>query len=227
MDEAIEVLRFEIAERWTVTDMRRFLASVDDLYHLALILRFIEHNRQAPEGKIDILGFFSDAGAHKWYSLREVSLIPRNFPSKLSELLELSQGSDFLLPQKRLEIRRIAYNSPGVTDIAGVGEIIGHIKDLILKIIELKSSKQQRLLNNKELELKNQQLQIENAHSLVSLTKDIVSLAKDIGYSETDLRDLAKRVIENQQILTNLVIDGKIQSIMLLSKTEDEKPHRA
>jgi hypothetical protein len=44
---------------------------------------------------------------------------------------------------------------PNIKDIAGLGEIVGHIKDFLLKIIETRSAREERRLRNESLRLKN------------------------------------------------------------------------
>jgi hypothetical protein len=44
---------------------------------------------------------------------------------------------------------------PNIKDIAGLGEIVGHIKDFLLKLIEIRSAREERRLRNESLRLKN------------------------------------------------------------------------
>ena len=57
------------------------------------------------------------------------------FPGRLPPVLDeaqLSRLSQLLEPEERLKVRCISYASPGATDLAGIGTVIGHIKDFIL-----------------------------------------------------------------------------------------------
>src|SRR5262249_22484804 len=100
---------------------------------------------------------------------------------------DLARLSSFLYPQEKLEMKRIQYGSEGFKDFAGLGEIVGHIKDLILKLIENKSTKRQRELDNEKREIENQQLRIQNA-------REFIALAKECGYSEFEMRSLVNFV---------------------------------
>lgn len=42
-----------------------------------------------------------------------------------------------------------------VKDVAGLGEVVGHVKDLLLKIIKLVSAREERRLRNESLRLDN------------------------------------------------------------------------
>jgi hypothetical protein len=70
---------------------------------------------------------------------------------------------------------------------ACVGEMVGHVKDFTIKLIEHFSSKRSRNLNDEEHELRNQALRIQNARAYVAL-------AKECGFEESGLRELAKTV---------------------------------
>src|SRR5581483_4015272 len=126
---------------------------------------------------------------------------------------DLIRISNFLYPQEKLEVQRIQYGSEGFKDLAGIGEIVGHIKDFILKLIEHKSAKRQRELENEEKEIRNQQLRIENARSFVAL-------AKECGYSEPEIRSLVHFVDDRQQTLVDLIDTDKIRSVRLLNDNE-------
>ena len=65
----------------------------------------------------------------------------------------------------------------------GVGEIVGHVKDFTIKLIENFSSKRSRNLNDEEHELRNQALRIQNA-------REYVALAKECGFEDSELRQL-------------------------------------
>jgi len=79
-----------------------------------------------------------------------------------------------LYPDEELEIRRIEYGSPGFKDLAGLGDIVGHIMEFIFRLIEHRSRREKR-------KLENDRLRIENA-------REFVQLAKECGYTEADIR---------------------------------------
>jgi hypothetical protein len=79
------------------------------------------------------------------------------------------RGLDSLFyPEEKVKVRRVRYESPGLKDIAGVGEIVGHVKDFVLAVINLCVDRQKRKHKNEERSLKNDQLRIENAANLLN-----------------------------------------------------------
>jgi hypothetical protein len=116
-------------------------------------------------------------------------------------------------PDEQLQVRRIEYASPGLKDLAGVGEVIGHLKDFLLRLIELAVTSPQRQLENDERELNNQRLRLENARLFVQV-------GRDIGLSEHELRQLAGFVETKQDPIIRLVEDGKITAVSTPEDTE-------
>ena len=122
---------------------------------------------------------------------------------------QLAKLSSIVYPHEELKVRRIEYASPGFKDLAGLGEIVGHIKDFTLRFIEFFGSRKERELKNQEIELKNQSLRIENAQKFVSL-------AKECGFEQYELRKLVYLVDEKQEPLISLIVDGKLQNVKML-----------
>jgi hypothetical protein len=133
-------------------------------------------------------------------------LIDPRDPSAALKLLE---------PDEQLYVKRIQFGSPGFTDLAGVGEVVGHIKDFLLKIIDLVVTRQQRDMENEERKARVQKLRIENA-------RELVGLAKDCGYSPAEIRQLVHWVDGRQAKLLPFAEQDKIRGAHLLSG-EDEK----
>ncbi len=98
------------------------------------------------------------------------------------------QASELLEPEERLVVQRVLYGSPGIKDLVGVGEIVGHVKDLLVRLIEHWSTRRQRSLENERRELENQQLQVE-------IAKQFVGLARELGYTKKEMRQLVSSVV--------------------------------
>src|SRR5207302_10565735 len=45
-----------------------------------------------------------------------------------------------------LDVARIEFSSPGFADVAGFGAVVGHMKDLIVKVIDLVTTREKREL---------------------------------------------------------------------------------
>jgi hypothetical protein len=79
--------------------------------------------------------------------------------------------------------------SRDIKDIAGLGEIIGHIKDLILKLIEMWAARDERNLKKRRLELENTRefLELAERYNLTpEQLNNYVNLAKGDSIRLTD-----------------------------------------
>lgn len=75
----------------------------------------------------------------------------------------------YLSKREKLKISKINYGSPGIADLAGVGAIVGHLKDFFLQLISLKVTTKQRDLENEERALRNDLLRVEKQEKLMEL----------------------------------------------------------
>src|SRR5690349_14751666 len=125
--QAPRIIRFSIRGRWSTEDMGEFCLALDDLYMLlqALETTMLRDPRGA-RGK-----FKTDVRHHsRW-------------------LRECNPGMPFL------RIIKIRYGSPGFQDVAGLGVIVGHIKEFVLQILDNVANRKRRRLENKQLEIEN------------------------------------------------------------------------
>ena len=144
---------------------------------------------------------------------RWLKIAPPIFFRQERHLLGTSSGavpvdalvSDLLEDGERLLVKRVIYGSPGIKDLVGIGEIVGHIKDLLVRLIDHCSTRRQRSLENERRELENRKLEIEVA-------KEFVNLAKDVGYTKREMRQLVGMVTDKQRPLVRLIVSGKIIS---------------
>lgn len=180
------VLRIELDGKWSLENMRLFFSYIQDIYNFGLTLELMRNLKE----KADIIFDSTDERGR----------------------LAILTGSPWIIPKESsLQIQRIQYGSPGITDIAGLGIIIGHLKDFLIKVIELGVAKEQRKLENQERALNNQRLQIENVQS-------VIKLAKELGYSKSELKQLHNWVSIRNDGLVALTSEGKIKSVEILSK---------
>lgn len=213
MERSTQILRLEIDGRWSAEDLGQALVSVSDLYDLRLFLELLREDQREWERFYDELMHFPPF-RHRWRKRfpywGAVPWAP-GFPGALPPVLDeaqLSRLSQLLEPDERLEVRRISYASPGATDLAGIGTVIGHIKDFILKLIERRNSKRQRQLDEERAALENDRIRLENARNFVALTRDL-------GYPETDLRRLVLHVDGKQGTLVRLIAQQKLRGVSI------------
>lgn len=217
MDEQIKVLRLDIDGHWEAREFAGSLTALDRLYTLrfALAVEFEELR--------DIRDLYMDFPFPPFAkSIKQFRRLARLFPSallrgELAPLVTSPQGfalwEKLLEPQERLALQRVIYGSPGIKDLAGFGEIIGHLKDLLVRIIELWSASRQRQLENERRELENERLRIQ-------IAKDYVGLAGDMGYSKREMRQLVTFVVQEQRPIIQLVEDGKVTAAHTLESGE-------
>lgn len=215
MDESRDTIRFEIDGEWKASEMGSFLSVVDDLYNLRLALQVFREDWQdyehfymemmhCPPFRRSLKRRFSHPAM--WMSFYASASTPQ-----LLNSIELSRITDTIYPHERLVVKRMEYASPGQGDLTGLGQIVGHIKEFSQFLIQHFADRKARKLRDTEAELRNQSLRIENARNLVGL-------AKDIGYTETEIRQMINWVDDKQQSLLELIENGKIRRVLLLSE---------
>ncbi|GIW81202.1 MAG: hypothetical protein KatS3mg105_3009 [Gemmatales bacterium] len=214
MDETVRLMRLQIEGRWSAHELGQVLLSVSDLYNLRLVLEVLKEDwHDLHEMWHEMLHF--PPFRRRW--MRRGGPIPPPFlfsaypwtpgiPADSADLLRLAR---VVYPNEVLEVRRIRYESPGVTDIAGIGAIVGHIKDFILRIIEYCSQRPQRNLDNARREAEVTAMRIENAQKLVAL-------ASDLGYDRAEVRKLVGFVDTKQEVIIQVVDLAKLVGVSVL-----------
>ena len=119
-----------------------------------------------------------------------------------------------LFHDNTLQLKRVQYASPGFTDIAGLGVIIGHIKDFVLRILEMRADGPKRELELQVQQAELQRVRIENARALLNVVRESGSLINTKETSEV------LRWIDNRQgFLLDMVNKGKITGAELLDES--------
>jgi hypothetical protein len=190
-------LRLNIDGHWTASDMSTSFAAMNDLYAL----------RQA----FEILR--QDANEMQ-YLLKQFYIGPERLPLALLRrfwgMPTVSQGLQtpddlvsILQPGERLQVRAVHYGSEGFKDFWGVGSSIGHLKDLIIKLIDVGTGRARRKLENETIEIDNEARRLKNA-------REYIQLAKELGYSEAEMRKMISWTDKRQLVLVGLAQDGKL-----------------
>ena len=210
MNEEQHVLRVGIDGAWEAGEFATSLNALDRLYTLRFGLALeLEELRELRD-------FYMDApfppfprslrSFRAWARLAPPSMLRSWYtPSLVTGGVHTAVTSELLEPHERLVVRRVLYGSPGIKDLVGIGEIVGHLKDLLVRLIEHWSTRRQRSLENERRELENQQLQVE-------IAKQFVGLAQELGYTKKEMRQLVSAVVIEQRPLVRLVAAGKITS---------------
>lgn len=218
MDTSTQLVRLELEGRWSADDLGWVLISLSDLYDLRLFLELLDEDNRAWERILEGLGEAPPL-RHRWRRIRTLGHLQRaqgfgGAPPILDEQ-QLSQLSRLFEPEERLAVRQIRYASPGFSDLAGIGTVVGHVKDLIVKLIERHDSRRQRELMDDRIALENDRLRLENA-------RRFVALGKELGYSDTELRLLAAYVDKKQEPLIRLIDQGKLRGASTPDASSEE-----
>lgn len=173
------VLRLDIDGQWSATEFAGILMDLQQLYAFIYVLNDLQEK------------------------LRPSNFAIENTPGHLQTIpkLLISKSLYSFVDPIELEMRivKVQYGSKGFTDLLGAGKIIETLKDLLLKLIELRSNREER-------EQKVVAMRIENARSMVAL-------AKEIGYSEKEIQGMARWVDARQRNILDLVSEGKLLQV--------------
>ncbi len=193
------------------------LANLNDIYNLRLIL---EIEREAVRELEDYYIDFFPLPPRVRRRLQRTLPLARTelfLPSirELSNPSELSSLANYFEPDEYLQVHKVQYASPGSIDLAGLGAVVGHVKDFLVRLIELASERRKRELENESMKLDNQAKRIENARLLVQL-------AKELGYTDAEMRKLTASVDNCQKPLLDLVETQRVLSARLLEGSDNE-----
>jgi len=212
MNTSSRTMRINIEGRWRAEDMANSLLAVRDLYNLRLVLEIMrEDARDMEHFWLEMRHFppFRRWMKHRRFHPMMLQMPFLQSPTVPLDSEQLASLADFTLPNEELAVSRIEYASPGFKDLTGLGEVIGHVKDFLIRIIELWCDRDKRRLENEKTEAEIESIRIENA-------KQFVALAKDCGYSEAELRRITRWVDDRQETIIVLVQSGKIQTVNML-----------
>ncbi len=191
-----QIIRINISDDWSASDMATFLHELDFLYNLGLRIVAVATSNET-ERQIEM-----------W---AERSLLAHHIKTHH--------------PQAELEVCQIQYSSPGFTDLAGVGTVVGHVKDFLFRLIDYRVHSRRRSLEddhlaaqNTKIQLENEAIRLKNAQLQMENARQFLELAKANGFSEDEIQKLMQPVTGVQETLVRLVSDGRIESVELREK---------
>ena len=117
-----------------------------------------------------------------------------------------------------LQLKRVQYASPGFIDIAGMGVIVGHIKDFVLRILEMRADGPKRELELQVQQTELQRARIENARALLSVVREAGSLS-----ITSDTSEVLRWIDGRQGYLLDMVNKGIITGAELLDESQGPK----
>ena len=195
--------RIKIDGDWSPQEMADFLTTWDGLYHLNLLL---EHAK--PEKLKNSSGLESEVV--KWtfpatatVEERTVAIVvPMDTPRWANA--DLVRSITSLFPSDcQAKIRRVVFASPGFFDIAGLGEVVKQLKELIQFAVTHFSNRQSRSIEIAIQGERHRELQLHN-------TRELLQIARDFQIGEWDVNQLASRLRKHEDLIFALVSEGKI-----------------
>jgi hypothetical protein len=194
-----QIIRINISDDWSASDMATFLHELDFLYNLGL-------------------GIVAAATSNE--TERQIEM--------WTERALLAQHLKTHHPRAELEVCQIQYSSPGFTDLAGMGTVVGHIKDFLFRLIDYRVQARRRSLEddhlaaeNVKIHLENEAIRLKNAQLRLENTRQFLELAKTNGFTEAEIQKLMQPVNSVQETLVRFVADGRIQSVELRPEVSD------
>lgn len=165
--------------------------------------------------------FFHTRDANSLHDLLQIAAIVQNAildsPTKRELSVEewLSRGyyeeswngmPGMLRAPRSLRLRKVQYSSPGFTDIAGLGQVLGHVKDLLVRIIDFYAAKRKQQIETKILE---QELEAARLKNLFERARFL----KEIGYTDEDRRRLLSEAAVQIKTIERLVGEKYVTSV--------------
>jgi hypothetical protein len=196
-----EHIWFYVDKFWNVDDIIKFYSAVQNLYDYYSYFTVLQERITIPQ--IDYK--FKLAIALIYSKIFESKTIVIAFPEALHTFHKKSETEkrNLVLP---LRINKIKFSSPGVHDFIGVGEVIGHIKDTLFKVIEIFQSKDKRKLEEKRMEIENELLSIER-------NQKIIATYKELGFTNEQILQILEYGKSNVKTISNLIEDRRITNI--------------
>lgn len=220
MDEPLNTIRIEMNGRWTAHELGELLVSLSDLYNMRALMSKQESNSE--KFVLDLLRQLSlqkalqKADEQQKVPLRSI-IAPYAWGGGIPlESRELARVCQNVLPEGTLRVRRVVYSSPGSADLAGIGDSIGHIKDIIFRIIDWKLNREKLTLENQKLVIENELAQAELARIRIENAQKLVDIAKDCGFSEAERRLMISFADGRQEVIVRSIEEDRLRAVLLL-----------
>jgi len=191
----LQKLRIYIDREWTTTEFVMLFKSIENLYGL---YRSYFEGLEMLEEKNNSTTYFVDEHHTPMFHFRDRNPILRSFYNQ-EGIFETKDYPFFIRNdwKRGPSIVSIKYSSPGFTDIAGIGEVIRHLKEILLHYFPNKIVKE-------EIKLKEQErikIQIENL--------------KQMGFNSIEIQKIILLEEMNLEKIRFLMQEGLIASIEL------------
>ena len=204
------MLHVSIEGQWSALDFAEYFAAVDQVYSVFALIEIERRSAREMERLFKGAVKFSPDQFRFMEGLMFRGLnSPAYISSRDGGQLDASAYKNpaaLLSNDEKLRVRRCTYASPGATDFTGLGQALGHLKDIIFKCIEVSTSSQERKLTNEILKEKY------NGEVLKNL-KDRIEILKSVGYSDVQCRRILSKVSPSVAKLESLANRGLVVDV--------------
>nr|WP_321233603.1 hypothetical protein [uncultured Psychroserpens sp.] len=205
----MEKFRIEIKGNWSVTDFQSLTSALDYLYESVLtgylfskeyeINSFSSYYHNGEDLMEELLSYWINKIGHK-----DVIFLDRGRMRRLlRKEFPYDEKNEYLAPLKLVQIQ---YASPGFGDFAGLGAIVGHLKDILLRLMDSRESKRHRDNRYHKERLENLALELE-------ISKELYNHLSRIGFEGEELRKLWQNDAKHLSELSRLISEDKIEKI--------------
>lgn len=186
------LMRIRIEGRWTVNDYSILFGAIDRFYLFFSLVRIADFALSSSANMSDEI-------------IDDDSLFDFEGLIDIHESLASGDG---------LFVKRISYASPGSIDLVGVGQLIGHLKDLLIKIIEIFTLHGERRARVKLMEL---DIEIRR----LQLLREQQAFLKESGMSDVKISRAVAEVTQYALTLGPLVAAGKLKTVEFNSSDDN------
>jgi hypothetical protein len=211
------MLHVEIDGEWEAKDFVAFYESVHTLYSaFAIVWMEQESSEELERYYEDYLPFYPP-GRSRSFSRRLPFFLraQRDLAGPLVPPSKFRDAGDLLQPHERLFVRRCNYASPGATDLTGIGQVLGHVKDVIFKCIDLYTGRAERAIKNEILKEDRDAKALQNVATRVSILKSL-------GYTDAHCRQVVAEVSPAVAKLESLAQRGLLVHVETVENDDND-----
>lgn len=212
----MKTLRFHIEGTWTAQDFTDYFASMNHVYSVLAIVDIERDSARDWEQYIEEFDFMFHKMMRSSKRLRHWLVFQRSTtpgPLRLLDASNMERSFSVLEDAERLRVRRLHFASPGYTDLSGLGQAMGHVKDIVTKLIDVRVGADERRIKNEILEEDRRSAALRNL-------REQISILKELGYSEAEIRAIVASSNPAVEKLIQLTNRGMITAV---TETNDEQ----
>jgi hypothetical protein len=202
-------LRFHIEGNWTAQDFSDYFASLNHIYSVLAVVEIERQSAHEWEHNLEDFDYMFHKMMRSSKRFRHWLTFQRSLATGPIHLLDagnLERSFAVLEKNERLQVRRLRFASPGNSDLSGIGQAMGHVKDIVLKLIDVR-------VCNDERNIKNQILEEERQAAALKNLREKISILKDLGYTESEMRAIIASSDPAIEKLTALINRGLLTGV--------------